>query len=124
MPFVIKIEREGIRLKEGLLWDWPMLSLTLTACLAEACPEVLDEITDGRWSEHKEVSIEDATYETYVDMSMVPIYHVPWQVPVLREGRQTLTSDHEFYVPSREDEDKRKVQLKKGDTIIAYREFK
>src|SRR4051812_20950285 len=109
------VERDGKRIKEGILWDWPMFSLTLTACLAEACPEVLSDITAGRWDQHKEVEVDGTTYETYVDLSMAPIYYVPWPVPVLREGRQVLQSDHEFYVSSREDKDQRKVKLKKGD---------
>lgn len=120
MPYQVSVFRDEETVP--LIWDWPMLGAVLTACMAERCPEVLDEITEGRWSEHKEVEITDVgTFETYVDVSMVPIYYVPWDAPIFKEGRQVLDKEHRFYIASREKPEKRQVVLQKGDLITAFR---
>lgn len=123
MPLHVQIDREGETVK--CIWDWPMLSVALTACLTEACPDILEDMTEGRYRRADPVVlINDKVYEQYVDLSMTPIYYVTWPVPVLQKGMQILKRDHKFYIASREDENKRDVTLKKGDIVRAHRSMR
>lgn len=124
MPFDTEIRRNGAIV--GARWDYRMLSAFMTAAASEACPDELDKITEGIWSKQRTITIEDQEFETYIDFSMVPIYYLDWDLPLLKKGRQVLFDDHTYYFMGEKDDnsDKRTFRFLAGDELRARRTFK
>jgi hypothetical protein len=119
MPLETAVKRNGRTLT--LNWDYNMLSIMYSTCVAEAEPDhpINDEQTFG----------EAVAEGKYMDWSLAPIYYMgdafP-KVPLLQEGRQELKKDHKFrqFIPAGPDgepEEWRTVELKAGDVCMAGR---
>jgi hypothetical protein len=109
VPLNLEVLRRGERVKYRP-FDWFVLNAVYTAAMKEAMPDgtVNDQYTWGSLPEGQ-----------VVDWSWLPIYYMDL-CPLLAKGRQTLEQDHRF-VKTGENGKTRKVVLKKGDVLHAWR---
>jgi hypothetical protein len=94
-------------------FDGFVLNAVYTAAMAEADPDgdVNDDYTWGSLPKGK-----------VVDWTNLPIYYMEG-CPLLEEGRQELKENHTF-TGKRMDDTNRRVILKKGDVLTAWRSSK
>jgi hypothetical protein len=106
VPLNTEIKRDGKVWNPTGGWDYFALSCMYTAACKEAIPEE-NFNEDTKWGE-----LEDGKY---VDFSMIPIYYLDWEVPLVKKGKQTLKQRHYF------GNDNRNITLLPGDTLRAWR---
>ena len=102
MPLVTEIIRDKKPL--DIMWDYNVLSCMYTAAVKDAAPDIRvnDKLTFGEVPEGR-----------FIDFSMVPIYYLTWDIPLVKKGSQKLKRDYNF--PGI-------VELKRGDVLRAWRE--
>lgn len=138
MPLNTEILRGGERLP--VRWSGSMLNAFLTVAVVEALPEepvnadkelgltygdLVEEVETAHdeWGDEIEV-VGDCSYsERVVDFGMMPVYYMGWDVPLWKEGRQTLVSDHRYVVSTRFNDRTYAslVELKAGDVLRMWR---
>lgn len=106
MPLETQITRDGEPL--SYRWDYVGLSIMYSVAVAEATPQrrINEEYTFGQ----------AVKAGRYMDFTLVPIYYLDWNVPLIKTGRQVLKRDHTFRVG-----EDRIVSLRAGDVLSAGR---
>lgn len=107
MPLVTEIIRNGNVVTEGVVWDYPMLSIFLTTALKEDCPE--EEY-------NKDKTYGDLPEGAWVDFSMSSIYYLDTKCN-LWKGSHTVKDTHTYF----QDTD-REFTFLPGDVLKMWRE--